>query len=860
MRKLFFPIILCALSVSAWAADGKFALQRGQSVTLALPDKPSATELFAAEELSRYLGLLLDVKTTTVPWGSSEAILRVGTVRKEEEGQNSWIKETGESRQESYLLSTTESAMSLRGGGDRGTLYAVYDFLEQAGCRWYVPGPLGEVVPRLGEFEMPSGERVEKPAFLQREISSPGSPSNTPEEVVDWQVKNRLNRDFNLRNNPAWSKRGGAIQWHWIAHNYDFILPVDEYFTKKPEWFALYKGRRVKLGKESANICTTNPEVLDFFSNFVAKWFRDNPNGSVFPLSPPDGMIRWCECPDCLALGGKNFTAGPEGSMSRRQLAFVNAIAERVYGEFPDRRILLLAYQNFVDPPEGMKAAPNVIIQPVNYGAFGKSMIHPANKRQRERFEGWAKLADSSSGTPGIWDYIVLQVDGRSGPRLAPLPLTRVMAENIRFMHGLGGRFYFTQAGRVSDVNPFLLYATTKLLWNPETDLDALLRDFCKNFYGAGADAMRSYWTLLEDAVEKSDWNPSTWPEVTIPSGKVFTPEVLASAKGFLKEAEALAGSSAEKQRVQWAKASIETVEQSVALSVPWRLQRGKEAYLTNADAKEDVEARVRGLAAERKNSGDPEGSLTRLINRLPKQARPIEVLRNSAAEAAFLPALGGRLLRFRATSGGPNVFFEPSQDLLVENVSQSYLRYGGYEEYLGKNFADPGWELPFEGVAKGASITMHSAMGSLLWTRRAELAPDQPLLKLTTTLKNEGSVPTELVLRGHPELTLDAPLARLILCWKGAASVSRVPLSAGLPEQPLGAWAVYDPVTRTGIIHRFDTAAATASLHLDMETQSFNLETMAFPVSLPKGGQFSFTQEWEIFPAGTIEEIEAKL
>ena len=74
MRKLFFPFILCAFSLSAWAADGKFALQRGQSVSLALPDKPTATELFAAEELSRYLGLLLDVQTTTVPWGSSEAI------------------------------------------------------------------------------------------------------------------------------------------------------------------------------------------------------------------------------------------------------------------------------------------------------------------------------------------------------------------------------------------------------------------------------------------------------------------------------------------------------------------------------------------------------------------------------------------------------------------------------------------------------------------------------------------------------------------------------------------------------------------------------------------------------------------
>jgi hypothetical protein len=858
MKTLVLLVLLAVFSISATAADGKFALQRGQTVTLALPNNPSATERFAAEELSRYLGLLLDVKTTTVPWDSPQALLRVGTIREEEENQHSWIKDMGESRTESFQWSTKESALSLRGGGDRGTLYAVYDFLEQAGCRWYVPGPLGEVVPRLDQLEIPLGDRVEKPAFLQREISSPGTPSNTPDEVVDWEVKNRLNRDFNLRRNPEWAKRGGSIQWHWIAHNYDFILPADKYFSEHPEWFALYKGRRVKLGKESANICTTNSEVLDFFSAFVAKWFRDNPDGSVFPLSPPDGMIRWCECPECLALGGKNFTAGPEGSMSRRQLAFVNAIAERVHGEFPDRRILLLAYQNFVDPPEGMTAAPNVIIQPVNYGAFGKSLTHPANKRQRERFEGWARLSAPGSGTPGIWDYITLQVDGRSGPRLTPLPLARVMAENIRFLHGLGGRFYFTQSGPISDVNPFLLYVTTKLLWNPEIDFDGLLADFCKNFYGAGAEAMRRYWSLLEEAVAKSDWNPSTWPEITVPSGKVFTPAVLAEAKSLLEEAGSLAETAAEKQRVQWAKASLETVEQSVALAVPWRLQRGKEVYISNADAKEDMEARVRGLADERKSSGDPEGSLTRLINRLPKRELPLQVLRNSVAEAAFLPALGGRLLRFQAAAGGPNVFFEPSGDLMVDNVSQSYLRYGGYEEYLGKNFADPGWELPFEGAAKGSTITMHSSMGPLLWTRQAEIVSDQPVLKLTTTLKNEGSVPTDLVLRGHPELSLGAPLSRLILCWKGAAGVSRVPLSSGLPDQPLGAWAVYDPVTKAGVIHRFE--AATASLHLDMETESFNLETMAVPATLPKGGQFSFSQEWEIFPSGTIEELEAKL
>jgi len=854
MRNFFLPLILCVLTLTAGANEGKFYLQRGQTVTLALPGNATVTEIFAADELSRYLGHLLDIKTSIVPWESPEATFRVGSIR------NPKAAQTDTAAQESYTLTATENSLALSGGGDRGTLYAVYDFLEQAGCRWYIPGPMGEVVPRLDHFEMATGEREEKPAFLQREISSPGTLTNTPEEVIDWEVKNRLNRDFNLRQNREWAKRGGAIHWQWIAHNYQFILPVDEYFTKKPEWFALYKGRRVKLGKESANICTTNPEVIQYFSDFVAKWFRDNPDGSVFPLSPPDGMIRWCECPDCLALGGKNFAAGAEGSMSRRQLEFVNAVAKKVYPEFPARRILLLAYQNFVDPPSGMKAEPNVIIQPVNYGAFGKSMTHPANKRQRDRFEGWAKIANPNSGTPGFWDYITLQVDGRSGPRLAPLPLSRVMAENIRFLHGLGGRFYFTQAGRISDVNPFLLYATTKLLWNPQIDLDGLLRDFCKNFYGAAGEPMRNYWTLLEDAVQKSDWNPSTWPEVTVPSGKVFTPEVLAGARGFLDQAEAKAGSAIEKERIQWAKASIQTVEQSVALALPWRLQRGKTAYTTNADAKEDVQARVSGLAAERKNSGDPEGSLTRLINRLPKQERPIEFLRNSVAEAAFLPTLGGRLLRFQATAGGPNVFFEPSQDLVVENVSQSYLHYGGYEEYLGKNFADPGWELSFEGVAKDSKLAMHGSMGSLIWSRQAELADGQPLLKLTTTLENEGSAPTALVLRGHPEMTLDAPLSRLVLCWKSPSGVFRVPLSSGLSGQPQGAWAVYDPDTRVGIIHRFDSAAATASLHLDMENQSFNLEVMTNPVSLPQNGRFSFSQEWEIFPAGTIEELESKL
>ncbi|CAN5655338.1 hypothetical protein BH09VER1_BH09VER1_55710 [soil metagenome] len=834
-----------------------FVLKAGDSVRIDIPPDASATERFAASEMSRYLKCMLNVQISN----DATAAISIGTSRSGDAWWDLFEHGVTGPGADSFLISAEAGRLTLRGGGDRGTIYSVYDALESAGCRWFMPGSSGEVIPKITSLTLPAGQRIQQPAFYQREISSPGGPGITKAEVVDWEVKNRLNRDFNLRREPGWAERGGFIQWHWIAHNYEFILPPDENFKKHPEWFALYKNRRVKLGKDSANVCTTNPEVIDYFANFVIKWFADNPQGSVFPLSPPDGLIRWCECPECLKLGGRNFIGGPEGSMSRRQITFINAIAKKVAVKFPDRKILLLAYQNFVDPVEGMHMEPNVIVQPVNYGAFGKAMTDPANQRQRERFEGWSRISDPKSGTPGMWDYSLLQVDSLSGPRLTPLPLARVMAENIRFLRRLGGRYYFTQSGPISDVNPFVFYAAAKLLWNPETDLDGLLKDFCDKFYGPAGVAMFEYWNFLEDAVAKSDWNPATWPEITLPSSRVFTPDVLAKGFQILERAAQAARTPEQKAKIEIARASLESARQGVALARPWRLARGKESYVTNADAGDDVTAQVRGLAAERQNSGDPEGSLTRLINRLPKRERPLLTVNNGLAEVTVLPYLGGRILRLRSLPDGVNVFFEPKTDLVLDHVAQSYLDYGGYEEYLGSTFASPGWELPFELSRDGETIRLHAAQGSMIWSRSIALLSGRPGISLQTTVKNSGPESAKLILRGHPEMTLDAPIERLILVWRRAdGKVTHAPLSGGLPEPVGGSWAIYDPVTNRGLIHRFDAALAQASLHLDFEKNTFNLETTTNATELAPEKSLQFSQEWEVFPAGTLEQLQSKL
>lgn len=837
-------------------ADG-FALKSGDTVHIEIPADASATERFAASEMARYLGKMLQVEIAE----DADTTISIATRRSGDAWWDRFEHGVIGPGPDSFLVSAEPGRLTLRGGGDRGTLYAVYEVLESGGCRWFLPGPTGEVIPKIPVLTIPTGEQLHQPAFYQREISSPGAPGMTKAEVVDWEVKNRLNRDFNLRSEAGWAERGGFIQWQWIAHNYNFILPTEEKFKTHPEWFALYKNRRVKLGKESANICTTNAEVIDYFADFVIQWFSDNPEGSIFPLSPPDGLIRWCECPECLKLGGRNFTAGAEGSMSRRQITFVNAIARKVGVKFPDRKILLLAYQNFVDPVEGMKMEPNVIVQPVNYGAFGKSMDDPANQRQRERFEGWSRISDPKSGTPGIWDYLLLQVDSLSGPRLTPLPLARVMAENIRFLHQLGGRYYFTQAGPVSDVNPFVFYAAAKLLWNPDTDLEALLKDFCDKFYGPAGTAMFEYWNFLEDAVTKSDWNPATWPEITLPSSLVFKPEVLEKGFQILERATREARSPEQKAKIDIAKASLESARQGVALARPWRLARGKDSYVTNADAGDDVEAQVRGLASERQNSGDPEGSLTRLINRLPKRERPLLTLSNGLAEVTVIPYLGGRILRLRVFPDGANVFFEPKEDLVLGHVSQPYLDYGGYEEYLGAAFAGPGWELPFEASRDAETIRLHAAQGTMTWSRTIELLSGRPGISLRTTLKNSGAESANITLRGHPAMTLDAPIDRLLVVWRtNDGEAAHAALSGGLPEPVNGSWAVYDPVAKRGVIHRFDAEDAEAFLHLDFEKSSFNMETKTHATDLAPDASLEFTQEWEVFPEGTLEQIQSKL
>ena len=50
----------------------------------------------------------------------------------------------------------------------RGSLNAVYAFLYDLGVRWYMPGELGEILPRAQDIALPKVDRTVRPVFHVR--------------------------------------------------------------------------------------------------------------------------------------------------------------------------------------------------------------------------------------------------------------------------------------------------------------------------------------------------------------------------------------------------------------------------------------------------------------------------------------------------------------------------------------------------------------------------------------------------------------------------------------------------------------------------------------------------------------------
>jgi len=259
--------------------------------SIVLADAPSAQAQRAAEMLQTFLERMSGARVPIVAesGAASGARILVGHSKALEQlGVDVPSGFTTVMNEEGYVVKTLGDALVLAGNEERmyqGTLYAVYDALQALGCRWYFPGPLGEVVPQMDTIVFPDTDRVERPSFRFRNIWYSGwmpASSEDQEWFGEWCERNRVN-----------SLAGLSLPGDGTVTR---LVPPEMYFDTHPQVFALGKDGQ----REREMICPTEPEAAQIAAETIKEAFRSNPDQISFGFGPPDGHPR-CYCARCEA-------------------------------------------------------------------------------------------------------------------------------------------------------------------------------------------------------------------------------------------------------------------------------------------------------------------------------------------------------------------------------------------------------------------------------------------------------------------------------------------------------------------------------------------------------------------------------
>ena len=413
-----------------------------------------------------------------------------------------------------FVLCTDSGALYVVAREKRGLFYGVYEVLKRyGGMRWILPGPEGEFFTPRKSLAVPEVEVVENPAFRNRRFNlvSAWGPKETPL----WMIRNGMSHS---------DPRYGSLR-HLGGHVFSTLLP-DTYFHEHPEYYGLYKGKRLPQCGDPAKItekgtggmanqpCTSNPETVRIMCENLVKMLKANPDAESFCILNNDSTA-WCECENCRRLDPPGERE--KGHVSTRFWTLANALIDEGSRLFPDLQFVCSAYQTFQTPPTGVKPDPRALVDYcVHHRCYTHSvgdMSCPINARTRGIIEGWQKVGMR------VMTYEYSNMLPRF--EVGYLPLEKVVADDLRYYADHNGAGYcdevppkdavfgpYWQKREITEswrCNFLTHYIQAYFMWAPRADFEAVLDDIGSKFYGRAWPAVRAYRRLLRESYEGVD-------------------------------------------------------------------------------------------------------------------------------------------------------------------------------------------------------------------------------------------------------------------------------------------------------------------------------------------------------------------
>lgn len=457
MRKIVFILMIL------WTAS---ASAQSKVHHVVVDKNATATERYAAAQLREFL-YKGQLGTDTV--AKKQGTVYVGDTKYL---RKHFAKYIDRLRDDGYLICGDGHNLCLYGAGEKGTLYAVYAFLEMLGYRLYTPNAL--VVPDLSKDSHLSpftSHLVSNPAFTYREVSY--YYPNHSQLYADWHHLHTVADRDSL--------------FGMFVHTFKDLIPPARYFDAHPEWFSLNNGRRSRDGQ----LCLANPAVLEELCRRLADTMATAPEKRMWSVSNNDNYNA-CQCPDCLHMD--SLYGGPTGTL----LHFVNQVARR----FPDKTISTLAYQYTRCAPTNPEVKPeknvNIMFCSIECGRELPIAGNPREASFRKDMEDWSRLTDNIF----MWDYVVQFRNFWN-----PFPNLHVLQPNLQFFRKNGVRMMFEQATGADNITSWMdirCYMLAKLLWNPDADIDAIMTDFYQGYYGGAGRYVKEIIDTMTSALIQS--------------------------------------------------------------------------------------------------------------------------------------------------------------------------------------------------------------------------------------------------------------------------------------------------------------------------------------------------------------------
>lgn len=495
--------MLLAATVAAvganWASSPAPPPVAGHGFPIELAQNATPAERTAAEELSRHLAGItggsfpIHVESEH---GAAAPSIHVGPTRF---AQVQGMDAAGLGEEE-WVIRSVKGSLLLCGGRPRGTLYAVYHFLEDhLGVRWWTP--YEQSVPRRAAVALDGYDSRGRPAFGYRDVSGVDGASA-------FHAHNRLNGYLS----ELGADYGGSVAFGPPSqvHNFFRYVPPEEYFHGHPEFFSELAGVRT-AGR--SQLCLTNPDLLELVGRKLERYIEQaeaearrhsRPAPRLFDFSQND-WGGFCTCASCSAIASR------EGSQSGPLVGFLNPLAQRISPSHPEVLLETLAYHYTFWPPDKLELADNVVVRlsALQRRDFSKPVSHPFHAEYQQAIDGWRRKTRHL----WIWDYSV--TFGRHGD--LPLPNLRVLADDFRYYleHGVEGMYIQHEYPISADLRDLKQWVMLKLLEDPYRDVDALIAQFTDGFYGRAGKWIRRYLQALEQSAART---PSRIPYPSRPA------------------------------------------------------------------------------------------------------------------------------------------------------------------------------------------------------------------------------------------------------------------------------------------------------------------------------------------------------